>query len=774
MTKLSTLLDEVDSGIVLLPEFQRGYVWNRDQVRGLMRSLYRGYPVGSLLMWETAADDVAVRGDVTGSGVRHLLLDGQQRITSLYGVIRGTPPPFFEGNEQSFTGLYFNVESEDFMFYQPSKMKGDPTWISVSALMKEGISQYFSLFEEAPGKAQTYLERLNRLAQTADREFSIEKITGTRLTVDEVVDIFNRVNSGGTKLSKGDLALARICADWPEARQSMRDSLTVWSKAGYHFSLDWLLRNITAVAVQRAEFSYLEKVDADDFRSALDRTVANVGTFLDAAAGRLGLDHDRVLMGRYAVPVINLLLDGNGGRFTDGAHRDKILYWYVNAALRGRFSGSTETILARDYETLRQGGVDLLIERLARWRGGSLTIIADDFEGSTQGSRFYPLLYLLTRVSGARDFGTGLDLKAEMLGKSSSLEVHHIFPKAYLRGRYDRTEVNAIANFCFLTQASTLEIGKRPPEDYLPEVAERFPGALESQWIPMDPTLWKLDRYPEFLAARRELLAVTAQRFMTSLLHGELADQAPVARPTEAITVEDVPESDDPRAAQIATLVRELIDLGAAKPDLDVEIGDPVNGVSLAIAEAFWAEGLQPGLGDPIVLELDPDEADLPRLEALGYKVFTSIDALRTFSTKSLTQEPISTFTTVPLEDTGGGRHRIPDPEPEDDLDLSDTDALALEFHNAMIDICERSRREARYNPTQFRAMVAELGGVEAAHRILQKPTVSDGFSVLWERGRLDLTIESIAADPRYTAVLPAADVETAVARMRQFGNEGR
>ncbi|MCA8938153.1 MAG: DUF262 domain-containing protein, partial [Planctomycetes bacterium] len=117
MTRLSTLLDEIDSGVVLLPEFQRGYVWNRDQVRGLMRSLYRGYPVGGLLVWETTSDDINVRGATPSSGARQLLLDGQQRVTSMYGVVRGTPPPFFEGDKTSFTGLYFNVESESFEFY---------------------------------------------------------------------------------------------------------------------------------------------------------------------------------------------------------------------------------------------------------------------------------------------------------------------------------------------------------------------------------------------------------------------------------------------------------------------------------------------------------------------------------------------------------------------------------------------------------------------------------------------------------------------------------
>ncbi len=117
MTRLSTLLDEIDSGVVLLPEFQRGYVWNRDQVRGLMRSLYRAYPVGGLLVWETTSENIPVGGAAAGSGARQMLLDGQQRVTSMYGVIRGNPRPFFEGDASSFTGLHFNVDTETFELY---------------------------------------------------------------------------------------------------------------------------------------------------------------------------------------------------------------------------------------------------------------------------------------------------------------------------------------------------------------------------------------------------------------------------------------------------------------------------------------------------------------------------------------------------------------------------------------------------------------------------------------------------------------------------------
>src|SRR3954463_3939083 len=157
MARLSTILDQIDSGTMLLPEFQRGYVWNRDQVRGLMRSLYKGYPVGALLVWETESSQ-AVRGGSVVTGTKSLLLDGQQRVTTLYGVVRGRPPSFFEGDPAAFDGLRFNVADETFQFHAPVKMKGDPRWIDVTALLVEGPSATYALLAAHPDTRDRFAE----------------------------------------------------------------------------------------------------------------------------------------------------------------------------------------------------------------------------------------------------------------------------------------------------------------------------------------------------------------------------------------------------------------------------------------------------------------------------------------------------------------------------------------------------------------------------------------------------------------------------------------
>ena len=628
MAQLESLLSQIDSGSMLLPEFQRGYVWNRDQVRGLLRSLYLGYPVGGLLVWETETTPEDVRGTDIAVGNRTLLLDGQQRLTTLYGVVRGRPPKFFEGDQNTFLGLRFSVEDETFEFYSPAKMKGDPTWIDVTRLFQEeGLKPFIDEFSvpEYKDKFSEYLKRLSELSNILKREFHLEKIVGKDKTTDVVVDIFNRVNSGGTKLSKGDLALAKISAKAPELRNKMRDDLVTWEDNGYHFTLDWLLRNVNAVATGRSQFLHLDDVHINDFERALEQSTKYINAILNLIASRLGLDHDRVLMGRFALPVLALYLHQHGGKFPTKADADKALYWYIHVGLWGRFAGSTESMLAQDYEILRKAGLDGVIQEVERTRGGSLKISADDFKVNTMGSRFYPLLYLLTRVGAGKDLLTGVELQKSLLGNLSSLQVHHIFPKKVLRDAgYKRTEINAVANFCFLTQESNLIITKREPEDYFKQVIkEAGEDALASQWIPLDKKLWKIENYREFLSARRELLANAANGFLDSLLAGS-ADELTLIKLTP---VED--EDTAERNAELNKLLIELSEYGVSTPELNVEIYHPETQELLGIAEAFWPNGLQPGIGEPIILELDKREIDEEKMDDLDARVFYTIRALK-------------------------------------------------------------------------------------------------------------------------------------------------
>ncbi|MXX05752.1 MAG: DUF262 domain-containing protein [Gammaproteobacteria bacterium] len=639
--KISTVLDYIDSGDLALPEFQRGYVWNRDQVRGLFESLYRRHPVGGLLVWVTDCKTADRRGDgpVAAGSVR-LLLDGQQRMTSLYGVVRGKPPKFFDGNPQTFTGLRFHLADEAFEFYQPIKMRDDPLWIDVTELMRRGtagLGSFVARLTETPELAERvgeFVGRLSTLLSITDIDLHVEEVTGAEKSLDVVVEIFNRVNSGGTKLSKGDLALAKICADWPDARNQMKAKLQEWEDAGYYFSLDWLLRSVNTVLTGEARFAHLHDRTATEIEDGLARACKQIDASLDLIAGRIGLDHDRVLFGRFGIPVMVRYMESRVEPM-GVEESDKLLFWFAEAGMWGRFSSSTETIIDQDLAALEgsEGGLDALIEQLRLWQGG-LRVEAGHFDGWSLGARFYPVLYMLTRMGEAKDWGSGLALKAHLLGKMARLEVHHIFPKSRLYDAdcdYERAEVNAVANFCFLTKETNLVIGNRFPEEYFTEVETKHPGALASQWIPMDPALWRIERYRDFLEARKALLAAEANRYFASLLHGDARWLS--AADSDRETAPTVPGGIDSEAeeAELETLNDWLALRNLPRGHLAFDHADPATGAQTAVFDLAWPDGLQPGLTGPIAVLLNETAEVLAIASAVGYRCFTSTAAFRSY-----------------------------------------------------------------------------------------------------------------------------------------------
>lgn len=637
--KISTILALIDMGSMALPEFQRGYVWNRDQVKALMTSLYKGYPVGSLLVWQTHSAGAPHRGEQSLTpGVVNLLLDGQQRITTLYGIIKGKPPKFFEGDTRAFSDLRFSLESEEFEFYAPIKMNDDSSWVDVTSLMKKGSTGLGEIIADLgarsiqPGKISLYASRVSKLLAIAEREIHHETVVGEDKTIDVVVDIFNKVNSGGTKLSKGDLALARISAGRPETREEMKSLLDKWRSKGYDFDFDWLLRNVNAILNGEAKFTFLHQASVDDVRQGLKKAESAIGTILDQIADRLGLDHSQVFFGRGSIPLLSHYVDKKGPLKIGDAEWKRLLFWYVQVAIRGRYSGSTESILDKDLASVEQvdGGFERLVGELVL-QYGNLRIVPDHFSGWSLGARFYPVLYMMTRVLGAKDWGTGTVLKSSLLGTNSSLEVHHIFPKAELyksKQKYTRAEVNAVANFCFLTKGTNLQISDKKPEEYFVEVEKNHPGALASQWIPMDGKLWVIENYREFLEARKLLLADAANNLLRSLYGTEIPTSSErEVRELPKLLGSILDEEEEEILAAVNSWVTELgLPPGEMSYELVDESGDPV-----AVLDLAWPNGLQERLSTPAALLLNESPELVLLVQQKGFRVFVDAEQFKRY-----------------------------------------------------------------------------------------------------------------------------------------------
>lgn len=627
---INTILSQIDLGSFAMPVFQRGYVWNRDQVRKLMYSLYRRYPIGELMVWNTLTDPDLSRGDgpLTPGNV-NLILDGQQRMTTLYGIIRGEPPKFFDGNANSFTNLYFNVNDETFEFYSAAKMKGSIEWIDVTELMKLGASNYIqNKMQETPENAifwMSHIAVLNKLDGIKSLPIHIETVSGDDKTIDIVVEIFNNVNSGGTKLSKGDLTLAKICGEWTEARDNLKKILERYNNAGYDFSMEWLLRCITVYLTGQPYFNALSRIPVEKIQKALPDVEKKIGTCLDHIGTRLGLDHGRVLGNVFGIVTMLGYLKYSEWKLNGSKEWDRLLYWYIHAFLWGRYASGTESNLAQDLNIINRGdGVDGLIKQLKQNRG-DLTIRPEDFWGWSTGARFYPLLYMLTRTNHSRDWGSGVELSNNLLGKNSSLDVHHIFPKDLLyKAGKSKAIVNALANYAFLTKDTNLEISNKNPQDYLPEYVAKCPGAVESHWIPMNSELWCIDQYEKFLEERRILLAKAANSLLDSLYDGSIKETVIVHFSgqkyqdiySEEEDIEEVSEWMKNKGLNEGTINHELID---------------ENGDVAAIIDLAWPQGIQKGLSEPIALLLNETADTQATVSKYGYRYFTNVQEFKEF-----------------------------------------------------------------------------------------------------------------------------------------------
>jgi len=293
----------------------------------------------------------------------------------------------------------------------------------------------------------------------------------------------------------------------------------------------------------------------------------------------------------------------------------------------GRYSGSTESYLDRDLAALEgpDGGLDKLLEQLRLWHGG-LRVEAGHFTGWSLGARFYPVLYMLTRMGQARDWGTGLPLKATLLGKMNRLEVHHIFPKGQLyKRKFTRPEVNALSNFCFLTKDTNLNIRDRLPEEYFKQIEQNHPGALASQWIPEDPILWKIENFREFLEARKALLTIEVNLRMEELLHGDNHWLAgPTAAVPAAVTISSGISSEE-EVEQLEALNSWMEAQSLPRGVLAYDFADTETGEQKAVFDLAWPTGIQEELSQPIAILVNESAEIIALASQTGFRCFTTI-----------------------------------------------------------------------------------------------------------------------------------------------------
>lgn len=561
---IGTLVDMYKRGELRLPEIQRHYVWQATRVRDLLDSLYRGYPSGSILMWETdepvPTRDFAIAQETNAFAGRKLLLDGQQRLTSLTAVlggemvsVRGRKRPIdilfnlehpdgpptddtevesdeaspltpddevsdeAEDTEEAEQGLQEKLNRRTFVVASKNLMS-QPNWVSVSHVFRTAndaeILEKAGIESFKDPRFQKYSDRLKKLRAIKDYQYVVHVLERS-MSYEEVTEIFVRVNSLGAKLRSSDLALAQMTSRWPNLLKELETFQEECEQSWFTIELGHLVRAIVVFATQQCLFRSVASTPVDKLKAGWEQAKEGLRYAINFLRTNVGIEDESLLSSPMFIHTLAAVSRVKDNKLT-ADEQNKLLHWLLVANARGRYSrGSTETLLNEDLAIVfRDQDIGKLMEPVKR-QFGRLHVEPGDLTGRGVNSPLFSLAYLALKTSGAKDWYSGLGLSLTHQGKLHFVQWHHIIPKSLLKARYETGEINEIANMAFITGQTNRRISNKEATSYLADIVEKQGAeALTSQCVPTDPELWVIEHYREFLQQRRVALAERMNSFI--------------------------------------------------------------------------------------------------------------------------------------------------------------------------------------------------------------------------------------------------------------------
>lgn len=526
------LVKDAVQGAFNIPEFQRGFVWRSDQVRDLVESLHRDYPIGAMLVWD--ASDYASPRSAEGAQTMQWIIDGQQRTTA-FCILLGSKPYWWPdaaswnslvGKIDVLANLRTGGRDLEFALANPVRLH-DPDWLSVRRVLRckdqeemQELAETLLIDRNMPPRSPE--ERHTRstvgsLWAIREREVPVISI---QHDLEDVAEIFGRLNKAGTRVTEADVTVALIAAynqSW--VRDEFLSFVRDMTEAGFDLDPGVYIRTITGIARGTAR---LKDVANDFWRSE----VRNVWPKTKAAISRtIRLIGDRGLLSAELLPSANSLIPlfTFQERFGDDLGFGQAFRWFLLANADGRYSGSSVTTLSQDLAAIRDASDGLTaVAKLASTLRVSSTFGPDRFLDDYRRDRFGRLvLYLLLFDRGAIDWVSrvriGFTKDATSLNEGFLPEWHHIFPKDVLKtAQIPEDDWNRLANITVLNEKTNRHrLRAKSPDKYLPEYhvsVQELAGHLVSEEAPLS-----VSQYAHFISGRAELLADAANYYFDQL-----------------------------------------------------------------------------------------------------------------------------------------------------------------------------------------------------------------------------------------------------------------
>lgn len=569
---VNQLIEKIDTGELGLPELQRPFIWKDSKVRDLFDSMMCGYPIGYLMLWEcpTLEKKKTIGTDAHNyESPKQVIIDGQQRLTSLYAVMKGKKVINAKYAEKAITISYHPVENKFDVGDQATKK--DPEWIynisevfTTSNITKliinftkklEGyrVSQGKSLSDEEQDLISENITALSNLKQHTLPIFDIK----ANAEEEAVSEIFVRVNSGGVTLKQNDFILTLLSLYWDEGRKeierfSMESTHPSSSGSSSYNQLTEvtaqdIIRVVMAYAFDRARLKYGYKLlrGADfDKDGAVNETLRNQRfeilkkklpdvlnihnwhEFLKCIMNAGYLSGDLILSGNaiyYTYAFYLIAKYRFNASCNENMHLTSLWFFYVSlvSLYTGSFESTAESHLnsIKGLTSLKEYKKFILTrveERLTNDYFDITLIGSDGLAVSGRGNNAWNAYVAALNILNAKILFSKSNLLVSKLfefgtdGKRKSLEKHHLFPKTYLKSLgYNDSKINQMANYAFIDWKDNMEILDEAPSIYYPIICA---GRNREEISRMEeenalPHGWENMPYEDFLIARRKLMA---------------------------------------------------------------------------------------------------------------------------------------------------------------------------------------------------------------------------------------------------------------------------
>ena len=548
---ISELVEQLLDGQIVIPSIQRDYVWREAQIPPLLESIYRGYPIGAILVWQTTkAIPLKLAEVIQQKSQNHIpmvLLDGQQRITSLAWVWK--PESRINGKK---IDTRFDLTNERFLNPRSSD-KSNKLLVPVRYLFGKNPNYSEILAQSGVQPDSTmygvYMQKLVTL-NNALTNYQIPVMSFSSDDYEEVSDVFARVNQGGRKLTKGDLINSAIAARWPEGIEKIETFVKKLEVQKFNLGIETPLRLMSLIAGKGGK--HVKLIDKDMDASALEKAWSETQTALE-----LGVDFlqqsclvrsSSVLTSLNSVIVPALLLrkvKQNKSELNE-AQLKSLVEWTYSVMAFSSYSSSIDTNLESDFRFIHEKDVDDALVLLKKRALGAFSaegsISPVDLEGKTSASGLFNLLFINALRNEAKDWGTPIPISLTPMTSGFKVEYHHFFPRAQMKAKkIDKVLWDSLANLTFITAATNKVISDRLPALYLEDMKVSH-DRLREQLIPTEAILHEVNNFENFLAERR-LLQAQALNSMLGLKPYSGASAAQSAEMQDSISEEPEEEA---------------------------------------------------------------------------------------------------------------------------------------------------------------------------------------------------------------------------------------